>query len=253
MLTDLLNFMQLTPWQYAAVLLVGLLIGIGKAGISGIVMVAVPILASVMGGKASTGLMTTIFILGDFFALKAYRRHVVWSEIRPMLPAAIGGIVLGSAVGMVLNDRQFKYLIATIVLICLILMVIQEVKGANFKVPHSLWFIIPVGIISGFATMIGNAAGPIFAVYLLAIGLNKNNFLGTLTWFFLIINLTKFPIQIITWQNISWITIVIALSVLPAIYLGMKIGVHLVKAMNERTFRIMIIVMTALATVRLFF
>jgi uncharacterized membrane protein YfcA len=170
-----------------------------------------------------------------------------------MLPAAIGGILIGSYVGYLLNDRQFKYMIAGIVLLCLVLMIIQEATGKGFKVPHSLWFIIPVGLVSGFATMIGNAAGPVFAVYLLAIGLNKNNFLGTTAWFFLVINLVKLPLQIFTWHNISFMTLLVALSVLPAIYLGMKFGVWLIKVMNERVFRIMVIAMTAVATIRLFF
>ena len=41
--------------------------------------------------------------------------------------------------------------------------------------------------------MIGNAAGPIFNVYLLAGGFKKNGFIGTALWFFLIINLSKVP------------------------------------------------------------
>lgn len=247
-----LSFLGLTGWQYATILLVGIIIGLGKAGISGIVMVAVPILAAVYGGKESTGLMTMIFILGDFFAVSAYRRHAQWNEIRPMLPSAIGGIVIASFVGNMINDQQFKYLIAIIVLICLVFMIFQEVKGADFKVPHSLWFIILIGLASGFATMIGNAAGPIFAVYLLAIGLSKNNFLGTTAWFFMIINLSKLPFQILLWHNISWLTLLIALSVLPAIYIGMKLGVWFIKVLKERTFRVMVIIMTALATIRLF-
>lgn len=250
---DFLNYFHLTGWQFALVILVGLLVGMGKAGISGIVMVAVPILASVLGGKESTGLMNMIFIVGDVFAVNAYRRHAQWSEIKPMLPAAVGGIILGSLVGNLIDDRQFKYLIALMVLICLIFMVIQEIKGANFKVPHALWFIVLIGIVSGFASMIGNAAGPIFAVYLLAIGLDKKNFLGTTAWFFMIINLIKLPIQIITWHNMTWKSVLLALVLLPAIYLGMKTGIWVVKILKEKPFRIMIIVMTALATVRLFF
>jgi len=253
MLTNLLASFNLSGWQFLTIAIVGLMIGMGKAGLSGIVMIAVPILASVLGGKESTGLMTMIFVLGDILAVQAYRRHADWREIRPMLPAAISGIVIGSYVGALLNDRQFKFMIAAMVLVCLILMVIQELFGANFKVPHSLWFIIPVGLVSGFATMIGNAAGPIFAVYLLAIGLNKNTFLGTTAWFFLVINLIKLPLQIFTWHNISFQTFLIALSILPMIFIGMKVGVWLIRVMNERTFRYVIIAMTAIATIRLFF
>jgi hypothetical protein len=47
--------------------------------------------------------------------------------------------------------------------------------------------------------MIGNVAGPIFAIYLLAIHLPKNNFIGTGAWFFLIVNVVKFPLQLFFW------------------------------------------------------
>jgi len=51
-------------------------------------------------------------------------------------------------------------------------------------------------VLSGFASMIGNAAGPIFAIYLLALGFTKNNFIGANSWFFFMINLIKLPLQI---------------------------------------------------------
>jgi hypothetical protein len=80
MLNEILSFIHLSGWQYLTIALVALMVGMGKAGISGIVVVAVPILASILGGKESTGMMTMIFILGDFFAVSTYRRHAMWSD-----------------------------------------------------------------------------------------------------------------------------------------------------------------------------
>jgi hypothetical protein len=40
----------------------------------------------------------------------------------------------------------------------------------------------------GFTTMIGNAAGPVMAVYLLSMRLPKYSFVGTSAWFFLLVN-----------------------------------------------------------------
>ena len=39
--------------------------------------------------------------------------------------------------------------------------------------PSSVWFIGPMGILAGFATMIGNVAGAVMAIYLLSHRLTK--------------------------------------------------------------------------------
>jgi uncharacterized membrane protein YfcA len=246
-------FQSLTPWQIAAGLIVAIIIGIGKTGISGIVLLAIPILASAFGAIESTGLMLAMFLIGDLFAVQAYARHGNWQEIRKLLPPALVGLVIGSIVGRFINDQQFKYLIASIVLLCLIAMIWQEGKGDQFQVPDRPWFVILVGVLSGFATMIGNAAGPIFAIYLLAIRLNKQSYLGTTAWFFLIINLTKLPLQIFVWHNMTAGTALLAIAALPAIFLGTRIGIWIIRRLPEKTFRYLIIAMTALVAARMFF
>ena len=101
--------------------------------------------------------------------------------------------------------------------------------------------------------MIGNAAGPIFAIYLLAIRLNKQNYLGTTAWFFLMINLLKLPLQVFVWHNINWSTALLALSALPVIFIGTRIGIYVIKKLPEKAFRYLVIGMTALVAARMFF
>ena len=40
----------------------------------------------------------------------------------------------------------------------------------------------------------GNAAGPVMSIYLISHGMVKNEFMGTWSWFFLIVNLSKLPV-----------------------------------------------------------
>jgi len=244
---------HLTSMQILAGLVVAVIIGIGKTGISGIVLLAIPILASAFGAIESTGLMLSLFLLGDVFAVKAYARHGKWDEIRKLLPPALAGLAVGSLVGRFINDLQFKYLIASIVLVCLVAMVWQEYKRGQLKVPDAPWFVVLIGVLSGFATMIGNAAGPIFAIYLLAIRLNKQNYIGTTAWFFLIINLVKLPLQIFVWHNITWTTAALAIAALPAIFLGTRIGIWVIRKLPEKTFRYLVITMTVVVAIRMFF
>ena len=101
--------------------------------------------------------------------------------------------------------------------------------------------------------MIGNAAGPIMAVYLLAMRMPKNSFIGTGAWFFLIINLLKFPFHIFVWETITWSSFKLDLLAIPAIAIGIVIGIRIVNLIPEREFRYFIIVTTFLAADLLFF
>ena len=252
-LMSILQYFDITLIQLLAIFFVALFVGMNKAGLSGITMVTIPVFAAVWGGRQSTGLMLLMLIMGDLFAVRAYYKGVRWDEIRSLLPPALAGIAIGAFTGHIIDDHQFKILIAVVIIACLILMIWRESKGTQFQVPHGRWFIFLIGISSGFASMVGNAAGPIFAVYLLAIGLNKKHYLGTTAVFFFIINLIKLPIQIFAWQSLTWKTALLVLLAVPVLYGGIRLGIWLIRKLNEKTFRYVILGLTAVSAVRLFF
>lgn len=103
------------------------------------------------------------------------------------------------------------------------------------------------GILGGFATMIGNVAGPIFAIYLLAMHLPKNRFIGTGAWFFLILNFSKFPLHVFVWKTITPNTLTLDIMLLPAIALGAFLGIKLVKRISDNLYRTAVIIVTALS------
>ncbi len=241
------------PWQFAVVAVAALLIGFSKTGIGGVTMIAVPLLASVFGGRTSTGIVLLMLIFGDIMAILYYHRHADWSGIRRLLPWTIAGLFAGIFVGNLINDRQFSFLIAASVLVCLVVLVFLEIRKGKLDAPDSLAFYALIGLGAGFTTMIGNVAGPIFAVYLLARRYEKNSFLGTSAWFFAIINLIKLPLQIFFWKNISLQTALLDVVMIPAILVGAVLGVIVIKRIPEKPFRWLVIAMTAVACVRLFF
>lgn len=249
---NIISLFDLSIWKWILIIVAALFVGFSKTGISGFSMLTIPIMASVFGGRDSTGIVLPMLLVGDVFAVLYYNRHAEWSNIKKLLPWAFIGLILGAIVGNYINDRQFKMLIAIFVLFCLAILIYQDRKGEKFKVPEGVWFYILTGILSGFASMIGNAAGPIFGVYLIAMGFKKNDYMGTAAWFFLIINFTKLPIQIFIWENIQLKTALLAAGMIPAITVGAILGAILIKKLNEKHFRIVIIAMTAIAAIRLF-
>lgn len=247
-----INYMlNLSTWQWLWVMIAAFLVGFSKTGISGLIMPVIPIIASVFGGKESTGIILPILLVGDVFALYYYKQHVEWNDIKKLLPWTLVGLILGAIVGNYINDKQFKTTISILVIVCLIILIYMGKKGEEFRVPRRTWFYALTGIFSGFASMIGNAAGPIFSIYLLAMNFKKNDYMGTTAWFFFIINFIKLPLQILFWHNISFKTVTITLGVLPAIAIGALLGVVIIKKLNEKPFRLIIMSMTAITAVRL--
>lgn len=72
---EMLNVFNLTSAQWLWLIIASFLIGASKTGISGFMMPVIPIIASVFGGKESTGIVLPMLIVGDAFALYYYNRH----------------------------------------------------------------------------------------------------------------------------------------------------------------------------------
>lgn len=248
---QIIHYFDLSLLQWMCVITAAFMIGFSKTGISGFMMPAIPIIAGVFGGKVSTGIILPIMIVGDIFALYYYKRYAEWNDIKKLLPWTLLGVIFGVIVGSYIDDKQFKIFLSISVLLCLFTLIYMERKGEALEVPKKTWFYTLAGILSGFTSMIGNAAGPIFSVYLLAMGLKKNNFMGTTAWFFFILNLFKMPMQIFVWHNISLNTILFSMTLIPAIAIGALLGAVAIKKINEKPFRVIILAMTALAALKL--
>ncbi len=238
---------SLSVIDWSLILVCAMLIGMSKTGVPGVSMIVVPTLALIFGGKQSTGVLLPILIFADIFAVTYYHRHANWKHLLRALPWAFGGIFLALWIGNLVNDEQFKRIIAITVFVSVGLMIWRDYVRKNEFTPDSWVFAAFMGIAGGFATMIGNVAGPIFAVYLLAMHLDKQSFIGTTAWFFFIVNLSKFPLQVLAWQNINWSTLMIDFISLPAIVLGAWLGIAIVKKIPEKTFKWLVIIVTTLS------
>ena len=248
---DFIHSFGFTTTQWLWLLLAAFVLGFSKTGVNGIFMLSVTIIASAFGSKESTGILLPWLLIGDIFAVIYYSRHVEWKNIWNLLPWVIIGLFTGVITGNQIDSDHFKYLIAFSVLICLIVMLINELKNGDINVPEKLWFYALTGIAAGFTTMVGNAGGPVLTLYLIAKGFKKNNFLGTITWLFFIVNIAKMPLQIFFWNNVTLSTVLLSPLMIPAIAAGAFTGAAVIKRMNEKPFRFLVIFATAVTTVKL--
>jgi hypothetical protein len=229
--------------------LVALFIGMAKTGVHGTGIIAVPMLASVFGGKASSGILLPILIVADVIGVWYYHRHASWSHLKILFPWAAAGVVLGTVVGNYINDELFRLIMAIIIFASVIIMVWLERGHHKEEVPRNIWFGSLTGVLGGFSSMVGNLAGPIMALYLLSMRLPKNAFIGTTAWFFMVVNWFKVPFHVFAWHTITADVLLMDLITLPLIALGAYLGILIVRKIPERAYRWFIIGMILVAAV----
>ncbi|MCK5691703.1 MAG: sulfite exporter TauE/SafE family protein [Bacteroidales bacterium] len=223
-----------------------------KTGISGVGLMVVPLLANAFGGRPSVGLLLPILIFADIFAVTWYNRHAQWKHILRLLPWAFAGIIFATLVGKSISDQTFNRLLAALVIGGIAILLWRDIRSHKLKIPQSRWFAGGLGLLGGFSTMIGNAAGPVMALYLLSMRLPKNSFIGTGAWFFFIVNLSKVPMHIWSWKTISLNSFMLDVMVIPAVAAGAFLGIWLVRLLPEKFYRLLVIVTTLLSALLLF-
>ena len=231
---------------------VAFLTGVSKSGLKGIVMIAIPVLANIYGAKESTGILLPFLVFGDLFALKIFYKNSKIKLILKLLPYAIMGVLFAVFIGNKLNNQQFLYIIATILLICVALILYSDLRKSNNSIFESKIVSPLFGLGGGFATMMGNLAGPIFNLYLISMKLPKKEFIGTGAFFFLILNVFKVPFHYFSWGSITNQTLQMNLIMVPAIYIGSLIGSKIVNYIPERGYRYFILTVTTISAILLY-
>jgi len=244
---DFISF-DLNSFQWTMVVISAMLIGMSKTGISGAGMAVIPIMAAIFGGKLSTGIVLPMLSMADVFAVGYYHRHANWKYVLKLLPWTIIGVFIGIYVGEIINDNLFKDIMGVIVMLSVVILVYRDIKK-DIRIPGGIIFPVIMGLSGGFATMVGNAAGAIMALYLLSMQLPKNEYIGTGAWFFLIINLFKIPFHILVWETINLDTFVFDLVMLPCIAIGAYLGIYIVKIFPEKAYRVFLLLTTAISAI----
>ena len=88
------------------------IIGLAKAGLKGIDMLNVTIMAIVFGGKASTGIVLPLLCVADIGAVLYYNRHAQWKHFWRIVPWMAAGILIGVYTGKDIDETVFRKIMA---------------------------------------------------------------------------------------------------------------------------------------------
>lgn len=245
------RYQDLSTLQWIVAIIGSIGIGISKAGIKGSGIFFITLIAIFFGAKESTGLILPLLITADIFAVLYYKRHTDWKLLLRFIPWIVAGVLLGVWLGKDMPEEIFKQIMAVIIIVSIAIMFYWEFRKVE-RVPSEWWFAGGMGITAGFTTMIGNLAGAFTNIFFLAMRVSKIKFIGTVAMLYLIINLFKLPFHIWTWETISTESLTFNLRLIPAVLVGIWIGIKLVKVINEKAFRQMILILTAIGAVLIF-
>jgi hypothetical protein len=241
--------MALTPGQWALAVVAALIVGISKSGIGGLGMLAVVLFAQIMPAKQATGVVLPLLCLGDLVGATVYRRHANWSHIWRLFPWTAGGVLAGYFALNRIDEHQARVLIGGIIVGLVVLQLVRRRTGRD-EAGHGAWFAPTIGVLAGFTTLVANAAGPLMAVYMLAMRLPKMDFVGTGAVFFLWLNLFKVPFMAhLGLVNAESLALNLALA--PLVLGGAWLGRRLVLRIDQRSFETLALGLGLLAGLKL--
>jgi uncharacterized membrane protein YfcA len=243
--------MPFAPWEWGLAVVAALIVGISKAGIGGLGMLSVVIFAQLMPAKQATGMVLPLLCFGDIIAAATYRQHAKWHHIGRLFPWTAAGVVLGYFALDLVNERQAKLLISGIILSLVAMHLIRR-RVSGHEAEHGSWFAPTIGVLAGFTTLVANAAGPLMAVYMLAMRLPKMDFVGTGAVFFLILNLFKVPFMVHL-GLINSTSFSLNLLLAPLVIGGAWFGRKLVMKIDQRAFENIALALSVVAGLKLLF
>jgi uncharacterized protein len=225
--------------------------GFSKSGVPGLGILIPTLAAMAMPARASTGFILPVLIGGDCVAVGYWRRKADWPSLLRVLPWTALGIVAGYFLMGSLSDAIFKPLLGAMILAIVGLDLLRRLAKMELRA-ESRAVAAVIGILAGAFTMIANAAGPVMTIYLLSMGLPKDEFVGTGAWFYFIINLFKLPFSVAL-GLVTWSTFKIDLALVPLVLAGSAAGVLVMKRLPQKAFDLTAQLLAVVGGIRLFF
>lgn len=179
------------PATLLALVLAAAVVGLAKGGLSGLGVLAVPILALALPPVQAAAILLPILCLSDLVALWTW--WGTWSRrtLLLMLPGAMVGIGVGWATAALVSDDAVRLVVGAIALLFVGRWLWARRGGAAAPRPESaprgaLW-----GGLAGYTSFVAHAGGPPFQVYAMPLGLSPAAYTGTNVLFFALVNYVK--------------------------------------------------------------
>jgi hypothetical protein len=245
-------------------------IGVAKSGFgSGVGLMIVPMTAIAMGhipsrgSQAALGLLLPLLIAGDLFAVSQYfhlffpknstdpeGKHIQARRvIGRLLPGSAIGIVLGGLLLALIHSRanlvnsliRIEIGCESIVLVSIHWWrLYRGVQHSLLPEPLRSWL---TGAFAAVSSTLAHAAGPVIAMYLLPLKLDRQLYVGTCAVYFFLLNTAKIPAYCASGQ-FAHAQLSFTLRFLPLVAIGALFGKWLNKRMRDFIFTQIVYILT---------
>ncbi len=268
--TTELHTLFANPISYALLALSAIIIGMSKMGFPGINIIATPlIIYLVQDVRVSIALALLLLYPGDVLAIIHFRKTCNKKIFFMFIPYALAGVIIAGFIGFFLSRTILLTVIVFFVLSFAVIMTIQELRYVFTRIFHAknntsaqvitlqnltigrkitLAFL---AMLSGVASMLASASGPLTSLYLLTVRMDKKNFIGTGALLYITYNTVKLFILIFVWQVITLPLFLYSLTIIPWSIIGAYISRSLSKNIPEHIYRWAIITLIFAASLML--
>jgi uncharacterized membrane protein YfcA len=183
------------PAFYWAAVPAVVFLGLAKGGLSGIGILALPLMALVISPVQAAAITLPILIVQDVVSVFAFRHTIAWGLLRRLLPACVVGILIGTALAAYVSDGAVKLAVGAVSVAFAGRRLVLDHWGKPDPEPAKPgpaadWF---WGTAIGFTSMIAHAGGPPFQIHVMPMRLPRDVFVGTGAILFALVNWIKVP------------------------------------------------------------
>lgn len=207
----------------------GLIQGATSFGFS---LFALPILAVFLPLKIIVPILVIYSIIMNSIILYKIREHVKIKRILMLIIAAVIATPLGANMLINMNEKVLQLIVGVIVTIS----ALSFYFGYKIKINNEKIAYIPVGFLSGLLNGSVSLSGPPVILFLTNQGVEKQVFRATLTAYFWILNIMT-VVTFVYKRLVSAEILKFTLYLLPALVIGVLIGIKLGNKVKEETFK----------------
>lgn len=243
-----------------------LIISMAKAGFGGSIgLLAVPMMIYAVGDQTSlaTGLFLPILIAADYMNIVVWWRKWRWGVVLRLLPGAALGIAIAwialhqmgfgeeivteqAGTSRAAADAWMKMAVGVISLSFVMIRIIQALRSKQLAFRPVMWQSTIAGGAAGVTSTFAHAAGPVISMYLLPQQLGKNSYVGTTALYYFIANQMKLA-PYIHLKLITARSLLLGLTLVPAVPIGVVLGRWLARRVNEKVFNVIVYSLLGLA------
>ncbi len=215
------------PALYLVAIPALLITGISKGGCGGgLGVVGVPILALVIDPVQAAAIMLPILCLMDLMGMKAYNGRWDRDLLKVILPAAVLGIGIGTAMYRFLDTDSIRLMVGLIAVVFSLNYWLrrgeQQKQGRKpGRISGLFW-----SAMAGFTSFVSHAGGPPINVYLLSLRMHKTVYQATTVIFFTTVNYVKL-VPYAWLGQFDGTNLMTSLALLPLALAGMWLGIWL--------------------------